>query len=311
MYKGNVISVVVPAYKVLKKIEGVVEGLPNFVDNIIVIDDACPQKSSDTVKMLPKVTVVTHESNQGVGGAIASGYKKALSIDSDIVVKVDGDGQMDPSYIEALIVPIVSGEAEYCKGNRFNDFSALKQMPKVRLFGNSMLSFMVKTASGYWNIMDPTNGFTAISSNAIKGLEFEKIAKRYFFETDMLVNLNIEGCVVADVPIPAKYEDEDSNLNIVNVLLTFPFKMFERLCRRVFYKYYIYNFDMGSVYLLIGLPMLLFGITFGAYRWGTGLVENVANSVGTVMLSVIPIVLGVQFLLQFIAIDIENTPRKK
>ena len=304
------ISVVIPTYKVSKHIKDVVDALPNFIDNIIVVDDKCPQESSNIVKNLDKVVLVNHNINQGVGGAVISGYRKALELDSDVVVKVDGDGQMDSKYIESLIIPLVENKADYTKGNRFNDFQALKSMPKIRLFGNSVLSFMVKVASGYWNIMDPTNGFTAITSKAINGLNFDGLAKRYFFETDMLINLNLENCVVKDIPIPAKYENEESNLNIKHVMMTFPQKMLKGLAKRIFYKYYIYDFNMASVYLLFGLPMFLFGMIFGSYRWIVAIIQNIENSTGTIMLAVLPIILGVQFILQAISIDMNNIPKK-
>lgn len=310
MYKDKLISVVIPTYKVIKHIKDVVNNLPDFIDNIVVVDDKCPQNSSSLVKDMDKVVVVCHEVNKGVGAAVISGYKKAIELKSDIVVKIDGDGQMDSNYIETLIAPLIEDKADYSKGNRFNDFNALKSMPKVRLFGNSVLSFMVKVSSGYWNMMDPTNGFTAITAKAINGLNLDLLAKRYFFETDMLINLNLENCVVKDISIPAKYEDEDSNLSISKVIMTFPPKMLRGLSKRIFYKYFIYDFNMASIYLILGLPMFIFGVIFGSYRWFIAIIENSENSAGTVMLAVLPIILGVQFLLQAISIDMNNVPRK-
>lgn len=310
MYNKHSISVVIPTYKVSNQIVDVVDSIPSFIDYIIIIDDKCPNESYKLVLEKEKVFVINHSDNQGVGGAIISGYKKAIELGSNIIVKVDGDGQMESKYIESLILPIINNQADYTKGNRFNDFNALKDMPKIRLFGNSVLSFMVKVSSGYWNVMDPTNGFTAISEKAVNGLNLDEIAKRYFFETDMLINLNLESSVVKDVSIPAKYEDEESNLNIKNVILTFPPKMAKGLLKRIFYKYYIYDFNMASIYILLGVPMIGFGFLFGAYRWVSGIIENIDNSAGTVMLAVLPIILGIQFLLQAISIDINNIPKK-
>ena len=199
------IAVVIPAYKVSKYIAQVVASIPDIVDVIIVVDDKCPHGSGKIAAELknPKVNVIFHDENQGVGGAVVSGYKKALELGADIAVKIDGDGQMDTMFINKLIQPIIEGFADYTKGNRFSDFKALQSMPRVRLFGNSGLSFLVKVASGYWDIMDPTNGYTAISAMSIKNLDLNNISKRYFFESDMLINLNIEGSVVKDVSIPA------------------------------------------------------------------------------------------------------------
>lgn len=306
------ITAVVTAYNVKSHIENVVKAMPLFVNNIIVVDDKCPQETGSFIEELnlEKVIVIFHKYNQGVGGAVVTGYKKALELNSDIVVKVDGDGQMNPANISKLIQPIIDNKADYTKGNRFVDLKALKQMPKVRLFGNSVLSFLVKVSSGYWDIMDPTNGFTAISKDAILGLELEKLSKRFFFESDMLINLNIQNCVVKDVSFSAKYEDEESSLSVTKVLFDFPSKLFKGLLKRIFYKYYIYDFNMASIYMLLGFPLFMFGIIFGSVSWYSSFTTGVLASTGSIMIAVLPIILGVQFLLQAISIDIENLPEK-
>lgn len=306
------IAVVIPCYQVSKQLEEVLLSIPEFIDDIIVVDDACPEQSGHiaTNLHLQNLHIITHEHNQGVGGAVISGYKKAISLKSDIVVKLDGDGQMDPNHIATLIQPIIDNKADYTKGNRFNDFEALKSMPKTRLFGNSTLSFIIKAASGYWNIMDPTNGFCAISYQALQSIHLDKIEKRFFFETDMLIHLNLANKVVDDVPISAIYKDEKSNLNIRKVLVTFPLKICRRFIKRIFFKYYIYNFNMASIYMLIATPLLLFGLIFGTYRWTVGILENTENNAGTIMLVALPIILGIQFLLQAINIDIQSVPKR-
>ncbi|MFY9090190.1 glycosyltransferase family 2 protein [Arcobacter aquimarinus] len=307
------ISVVIPSYKVTEYILDVIKDIPEFVNHIIVVDDKCPQNSGQIAKTSSdsRVIVCYHEKNLGVGGAVVTGYKKALELNSDIVIKIDGDGQMDVNYMQKLIQPILDGKADYTKGNRFTDFKALRAMPKVRLFGNSGLSFLVKAASGYWNLMDPTNGYTAINKHALEELDLDNIAKRYFFESDMLINLNIENAVVFDVEIPAKYGDEKSSLSITKTLVGFPPKLFKGLCKRIFLKYFIYDFNMLSLYLVVGLPMLLFGIVFGSIKWIEAIVSNIETSTGTIMLAVLPIILGTQFILQAIQIDMNNIPRKE
>jgi len=304
------IAVVIPVYKVERHIKKVIETLPEFIDHIILVDDNCPQRSLSLVENTEKITIIKHVENFGVGGAVVSGYTKSLELNSDIVIKVDGDGQMDPDKIMELIKPILEKEADYTKGNRFKDFKALKSMPKMRLFGNSILSFTTKFSSGYWDIMDPTNGFTAITKGAIEGLNLEVISKRYFFETDMLINLNIENCVVKDVSIPAMYADEQSSMSIKKIIFSFPPKLFNGFVKRIFLKYYIFDFNMLSIYLLFGFPMLTFGTAYGIYHWVMSTIHKVETPVGTVMLSVLPIILGIQFLLQAIQIDISNVPRK-
>ena len=306
------IAVVLPCYKVSRQLERVLVAMPPFVDFVIVVDDACPEKSGKIAERLDndKIFVIYHTKNRGVGGAVISGYKKALELNSDIVVKLDGDGQMNPEDIEILISPLTKDMADYAKGNRFHDFHALKSMPKSRLFGNSFLSFAVKVASGYWNTMDPTNGFCAITSEALNNLNLKNIDERYFFETDMLINLNINEYVVQDVPVSTKYSDETSNLSIGNTTITFPPKIIKGFVKRIFYKYYLYNFNMASIYLLLAIPLLVFGACFGVYKWTVGLIENVENNSGTIMLVALPVILGVQFLLQAISIDINNLPKR-
>lgn len=313
MYRKKVIAVVIPTYRVSRHIEKVVSMLPDFIDYIIVVDDKCPDKSGELILKLnhEKITVLFHKINLGVGGAVITGYKRALDLDVDIVVKVDGDGQMNPAYIENLIEPIIDGVADYTKGNRFSNFKALRKMPKIRLFGNSALSFLVKASSGYWNIMDPTNGFTAISKDAILGLNLDELSQRYFFESDMLINLNIENCVVKDIPIPAKYGDEDSSLSISKVLFDFPLKLIRGFAKRVFYKYFIYDFNMASIYMVFGFPMVLCGSIYGGMSWYLSISTGIVASTGTIMLSALLIMLGVQFLLQAISIDIDNIPKRE
>jgi dolichol-phosphate mannosyltransferase len=217
-------AVVIPCYKVKKHIGEVIQSIPGFIDNIIVIDDGCPEGSADEALLSERenLHIIRHEQNQGVGGAVVSGYIKAMELGADIIIKLDGDGQMDPALMERLIEPITDGRADYTKGNRFRDFLRLQSMPKIRLIGNSVLSFMTKLSSGYWDTVDPTNGYTAIHKNALEKLSLKKLSKRFFFETDMLINLNITGAVIKDIPAPARYGDEKSSLSITKALVQFP-----------------------------------------------------------------------------------------
>jgi len=164
--KTPVIAVVVPCYKVERHLEGVLTSVPQTVRHIIVVDDACPNSSGKIAEALQskdeRIVTLFHPANRGVGGAVITGYQHALSLSSDIVVKMDGDGQMDPAQVPQLVEPLVAGRADYAKGNRFRNFDELRQMPRLRLVGNSFLSFFLKAASGYWNLMDPSNGYTAI-----------------------------------------------------------------------------------------------------------------------------------------------------
>lgn len=313
MFNNQKIAVIIPTYKAENHLRQVIEGLPQIIDHIIVVNDKCPQGSGNIAVELqtgdPRIIVLFHEINQGVGGSMITGYRKAIELGCDVMVKMDSDDQMDPAFIPELIKPIVENKAGYAKGNRFVDFKALRSMPGFRLFGNSALSFFVKACSGYWNLMDPTNGFTAISQESLLKLNLDKISKRYFFESDMLIHLNIQNTVIKDVPIPARYGSEESSLSIRNTMTRFPFLLIKGLTKRFILKYLIYDFNMASVYTLVGMPMLLWGIFYGLYKWIENTINHVATPTGTIMLSVLPLILGTQFIIAAINIDINSTPK--
>lgn len=310
---GKKIAVVIPCYEVAETIVDVIKSVPDIAGNIIVVDDKCPEASGKIAEEIQneRVTVIYHDKNLGVGGAVISGYRKAMEMECDIVVKMDGDGQMDSQYLGKLIEPLISGSVDYTKGNRFRDFKALRSMPKMRLFGNNVLSFWEKVFSGYWNIMDPTNGYTAIDANVLEKLNLDKIARGYFFESDMLLNLGLVNAVVADVSIPAKYEGQNSSLTIGKTLLQFPPRLLYGMSKRVFLRYFIYDFNMGSVYLLLGTPLLLWGVIFGVVEWIDSYVSGIPRSAGTIMLSALPLIIAIEMLLQAISIDINYVPKRR
>lgn len=307
------ICVVIPAYKVKEQILSVINKIEPYVERIFVIDDCCPEHTGDWVKAQcsdGRVEVITHQKNQGVGGALITGYMAALQQDMDIAVKVDGDGQMDPELIAAFVTPILAGEADYTKGNRFFDLDSLIEMPKIRLFGNAVLSFMNKMSSGYWDIFDPTNGYTAIHTELLRHLPLEKISRRYFFESDMLFRLNTLRAVVVDIPMQSKYGTEISNLKINHVLGEFLYKNSRNMFKRIFYNYYLRGLSIASIELPLGMLMLIFGVAFGFEEWGESVTQNLTASAGTVMLAGLPVILGVQFILAFLNYDISSVPKK-
>jgi glycosyltransferase involved in cell wall biosynthesis len=306
-------AVVIPAYRVAGQIKDVVMSVPEGVGHIIVVDDGCPESSGKEAETTGRenLTVLYHERNRGVGAAVVTGYKKALELGADIVVKLDGDGQMDPAYIDSLVEPLLQDDADFTKGNRFREFGRLRKMPWVRLLGNSVLSFLVKAASGYWDIVDPTNGYTAAHRRALERLNLDKISKRYFFESDMLINLNIAGGVVKDISMPARYGSEKSSLSVGKVLFQFPPKLLGGLIKRIVLKYFIYDFNMASVYLLLGIPLFLFGVIFGAVKWIETFYTGEATPLGTIMLAALPIILALEMLLQAVNIDINSVPGKR
>jgi dolichol-phosphate mannosyltransferase len=306
------IAVVVPSYRVTDHIQEVLSKIGPEVEQIFVVDDACPDNSGDFVEKNVKdkrVTVLRHTTNQGVGGAVISGYRAALDAKADIVVKVDGDGQMDPALIPRLVEPILRGEADYVKGNRFDSLEDLFEMPRVRIFGNAVLSFWSKLSTGYWSITDPTNGFTAIHSKALKAVNLDKLRKSYFFESDLLFRLSVVNAVVTDMPMKAVYGDERSHLRIRKVLFEFPYRHTVNLMKRVFYKYYLREWSIASFELPIGLSFTVFGIWFGLASVAAANSLGQAATAGQVTLSAVGIILGVQLLLSFLAYDIQAEPR--
>ncbi len=307
------IAVVIPCFKVRRHIEGVLAAIVPAIYSVYVIDDCCPERTGDFVKGVcrdPRIKVIHHSVNQGVGGAMATGYRQALEDGMDIVIKVDGDGQMDLRLIEKFVEPILYGSADYTKGNRFFSPEFLKNMPRVRLFGNAILSFISKASTGYWNLMDPTNGFTAIHRCALANIPLDQLDKGYFFETDMLFRLNTIRAVVQDVPMESLYKDEKSNLSITRIVRDFPLKHLTRLVKRILYSYFLRDFNVCSSELIIGTVLTTFGVCFGLVRWADSFQTGVANPVGTVMLAAIPLILGVQFLLAAVNYDAMNIPKE-
>jgi glycosyltransferase involved in cell wall biosynthesis len=306
------IGVVVPAYRVARHIEAVVRGIPSWVEAIIVVVDASPDDTFERVQRLndARVVLLRHEVNQGVGGAMQTGFRKALELGLEIVVKMDGDDQMDPAHLPALIEPLVRGEADVTKGNRYEHVAALKSMPLVRVVGNAGLTFLVKLASGYWNLFDPANGYVAVRSDVLRRFDLEKLHKRYFFESGFLIKLGILRAVVRDVAMPARYGDEQSSLSIPRTLFGFPPRLLWGFVRRVFWRYFVYDFTAVSLYLVMGLPALAWGVIYGSIVWLEVLDTGVSATAGQVMFAAMPIILGVQFLTQCLALDIEGVPRK-
>ncbi len=307
------IAVVIPAYHVADEIEAVLSELPDYLRHIIVVDDASPDNTSELVKALAnrdrRIVLVRNDQNQGVGGAVVTGFKKALELGVQVIIKMDGDHQMDPAHIPALVTPLLEGKADYVKGNRFRDFEMLLQMPLIRRVGNLGLSFLTKAATGYWNCFDPTNGFFAIRAEILRELPLERIDRRYFFETSMLANLYLLGAFVLDVPIPARYRGERSSMSIWRVLVEFPAKLFATLLRRILLRYFLFDFSMVSVYLLTGIPLILFGLIFGSVKWIQYLELGVPAPTGTVILPTLALILGIQILLSAIEIDMNAAPK--
>lgn len=237
-----------------------------------------------------------------------SGLGLALELGAEFVVKVDGDGQMPPSEIPRLLDPLVSRQADLAKGNRFRDFRSLRKMPLVRRMGNAVLSLLAKAATGYWNCFDPTNGYIAITGEALRRLPLEELDRGYFFELSLLAQVYLAGGVIHDVPMPARYAGEISSLSIGRVLIGFPPKLVGLFARRILLKHFVHEFSMAAVFLLGGIPMLAFGVIFGATKWIQYAQQGIPAPTGTVILATLPVILGFQLLLSAISVDMQSVP---
>ena len=308
-----VVAVVIPCYRVRKQVLGVIAGIGNEVSAIFAVDDACPEQSGAFIQEHcrdPRLVVIKHELNLGVGGAVITGYRAAIAHGADIIVKLDGDGQMDPALLPRFIAPLVLGRADYAKGNRFYDLEKIGRMPAARLIGNAGLSFMAKLSCGYWNIFDPTNGYTAIHARVASYLPLHNISQRYFFETDMLFRLNTLRAVVEDVPMDAVYGEEDSSLQIFQVMGEFVVKHLRNFGKRIFYNYFLRDVTIASFELLAGAALFLFGLVFGSIQWIVAHSAGTPAPLGTIMLAALPVLLGLQLLLAFLNFDIANVPNR-
>ena len=306
------IAVVIPCYRVRKQILEVLSAIGPECDAIYVVDDGCPEDSGRRVESEcrdPRVRVIRHPENRGVGAATITGYRAALEDGARWIVRMDGDGQMDPALIPRLVRPLREGRADYTKGNRFFDLEGVRAMPAVRIVGNSLLSFASKLSSGYWDVFDPNNGFTAIDASVARRLPLDEISDGWFFESDMLFRLGILRAVVSDVPMRARYGDESSSLVVRSVIPEFAWKHLVNTCKRLVYNYYLRNFNIASIEIALGVLLLIGGMGFGLSRWAAGSVSGEVTNSGTVMVAALPVIIGVQLILAFLSYDTQNVPK--
>jgi glycosyltransferase involved in cell wall biosynthesis len=311
MYKNNRIAVVIPSYNEATQVGQVIASIPPYVDHIIAVDDCSTDETLTIIQRIKdeRIRVVRTPVNRGVGGAMIAGYRDALELKSDVTAKMDGDGQMDPEQLHLLLDAIIDQGYDYAKGNRFLVGEFLYRMPRFRLMGNIVLTFVNKLASGYWNVFDPQNGYTVIRSEKLALVNLERLHNRYFFENDMLIALNFQNARVLDVAIPARYLDERSDLNPFKVGLTFPILFMFRFWQRIYQKYVLRDFSPIALFLFSGIVLVTWGTLFGAYHWILSIVTNHVASTGTVMVAVLPFILGFQLILQAIVLDIQQTPK--
>jgi glycosyltransferase involved in cell wall biosynthesis len=309
VYKDHVITVVVPAHNEQELIGKTIKQVPEFVDHIIVVDDKSSDDTSSAALAIgdPRVVLIRHEVNTGVGGAIMTGHQKALAIGGDIDVVMAGDAQMDPDYLPALLDPIVEDGYGFTKANRFFSWNSFNGMPRHRIFGNVALSFMTKFASGYWHLFDPQNGYTAIRQDVLQRLPLDRIKKNYQFENDLLIHLSILGVRAKDVPIPAMYGEEVSGMRMRRVVPQIMSLLFSGFWKRVWLKYVLWSFSPIALLLFTGLGLVLFGAGVSAFVVVNTLGQHQASA-ATALMAVGPLMTGIYMLIQALILDIQESP---
>lgn len=303
------VFVVIPCFRAATTILDVIAGIGPQVQGIVVVDDGCPQRSGALVRDRcadPRVSVVFHERNQGVGGACITGFVAARDRGAAFIVKMDADGQMDPNLVPRLVDPLRRGEADYVKGNRFFDLRYLAQMPRVRVLGNAVLSFLTKLSCGYWEIMDPTNGFIALDSRLLALLPLDRISRGYFFETDLLFRLNTLRAVVRDLPMPARYSSAESQMRLFEMPGYFLRNHLVRIIKRIFYNYFLRDFSIASLQLVFGMVLMLCGFVYGGWHWHASLALGRETPTGIIMVTMLLMIIGFQLLMSFLAYDMSR-----
>ncbi len=309
MYEGLRIAVVVPAHNEERLIAKTITTVPAFVDRVFVIDDASTDRTAAIAEEIadPRVTVIRHEKNTGVGGAILTGHRRVLEEGLDVSVVMAGDAQMDPDYLPALLDPIAHDGVLFTKANRFYARSSTAGMPKHRVFGNVVLSVMTKFASGYYHLFDPQNGYTALHREALARLDLDAIKADYSFENSLLIHLNVLRVRARDVPIPAVYGDEVSGMRLRRVVPMLLHTLIGGFWTRVWRKYVFPSF--GPFALLFFSGLILSAIGFVAAVVITILAFNdVTASPATVMIAIAPLLAGIQLLISALNLDIADSP---
>jgi len=321
MYKNNTIGVVVPAYNEEELIEETLSNILNCkidIDKIYVIDDKSTDKTLEKIRKFKedndknnKIYIISHERNSGVGAAIVSGYKQALKDEVDIAVVMAGDNQMDPSHLPRMIEPLISGRADYTKGNRLLSREYRKGMSKWRFVGNSLLTLLTKIASGYWQIMDPQNGYTTISKNLLERLNLDNIYKRYGYCNDILVKLNILNAVVLDITMPARYGREKSGINYITYIHKVSYLLLKDFFMRLLMKYGVLSFHPLLGFYIFGIIMTPSGLllAFDVF-WGK-FISHAPVSQNFPLLAAFLLIMGIQFILFAMLFDMEMDPNKR
>lgn len=306
--EGRTLAVVIPAYQAERSVREVIGRIPACVDWIIVTDDASTDGTAAALKQIsdPRVCILRHEQNMGVGGAMVTGFRKALELQADLIAKIDADGQMDPIYLDRFALAAVRFRCDYVKANRFGHIENLPSMPRSRLTGNLILTFMTKFVSGYWNVFDPQNGYVMITRNMLKRLDLKRLDHGYFFENSMLIHLNVMRAKIGEIYLPARYAGENSSLRLSRIIATFPRKLLCGYLYRVYQKYIFRSFSPFALLLFFGIIALTWGAVWGGMAWWRSYETQIPATTGTVILALLPLLLGWSSLLQALVLDVQD-----
>ena len=315
MISNKSISVVIPVFNVGESIKNFLKQIPEYVDQIYLIDDCCPLKTGkiveENISNFKKVSISYNNKNLGVGGAVKVGYQESLKNNIDIIVKIDGDNQMNPNEINKLVKPLLNGEYGYAKGNRFLMKEEIENYPIVKFYGNIFLSFMSKLSSGYWDIFDPINGYTAITKECLQKLNLDKIDNGYFFESDMLYNLYLCKFRVKDIPVKIKYyKNQIQNMSVIKESFNFLFKNISRTIRRVKIIYFNNNFTLGSFFAGMFFLNFVFTLFYGGFNYFYHYISNEFAPTGVIVISAVSLLLMFLSLMIFLILDSFNNPNK-
>lgn len=314
MYRSKKIGVSIPCLNEEGFIGKTIDGLPDFMDKIYVVDDGSTDGTAAIVKKYAKkdkrVILLKNEKNMGNGYSVVRGFKQAIEDKCDIVCIVAGDNQCRLEYLPALIDPVVDDLCDYAKANRFVDLKELQQMPKFRKAGNIFMSFINKFATGYYSVFDPLNSYSATRASTLKAMDLDAISHRYDFENSFMLHFYLVNARVRDIAVPARYEGEQSDIKIVSYVLRTTRTLVKSFFLRMYYKYILFSFHPVALFLITGSTLFLFGLVYGAYIIFNSLhAASVPASTATVMIAVVPFILGFQLLLQAIVLDIQNEPK--
>ena len=314
MYRDRKVAIVVPAYNEEKLITKTVETMPDFVDLILVVNDGSSDRTLEVLQGLKddhkNLEVLTNDPNRGLGYSLVRGYKEALKrSDIDIIGTLAGDAQCDPDYLSKLCDKLIDEDWDYVKANRFNNLEALRAMPPFRRVGNIVISLLNKFATGYYSIFDSQNGYGVFKRSTMQRLPFELIGERYDYENTMLLAMGVINGRVKDIPVPAVYGEEVSTIKFFPVMRRALGVLFVGFWKRIYYKYVIFNFHPLALFLFSGLILTVLGFGFGLFLAYSRIFLGSQPSSGTVMLSVLPLLVGFQLVLTAIVMDVNNENR--